>query len=211
MAEATQVREVLKLLEEIYPGAKVALHFSNPFELLVATILSARCTDVKVNQVTKALFVKYKRPEDYVRAKTATLRREIRPLGAYRRKTKLLKGCCRALVVNFSSQVPRTMDEITTLPGVARKTANIVLSNAYGVIEGIAVDTHVARLSKRLGLTKNKLPDKIEQDLMRVVPKEDWFRISYLLIDHGRRICTARRPLCGTCALQGICPSAFKF
>jgi endonuclease-3 len=211
MGEATQVREVLKLLGRIYPGAKVALNFTNPFELLVATILSAQCTDVRVNQVTKVLFAKYKKPEDYVRAKTATLRREIRPLGAYRRKTRLLKGCCRTLVESFHSQVPRTMDELVTLPGVARKTANIVLSNAYGVVEGIAVDTHVARLSRRLGLTKNKIPDKIEQDLMRIVPKEDWFRISYLLIEHGRRICMARKPLCGACVLKEICPSAFKF
>lgn len=211
MNEAIQVREVQKLLGKLYPDAKVALNFSNPFELLVATILSARCTDVKVNEVTKALFEKYKKPEDYVRAKTATLRREIRPLGTYRRKVALLKGCCRILVESFNSQVPRTMDEIITLPGVARKTANIVLSNAYGVVEGIAVDTHVARLSKRLGLTKNKIPDKIERDLMRFVPKEDWFRISYLLIDHGRRICMARKPLCGACVLKEICPSAFKF
>jgi len=211
MNEATRVRDVIKLLSKIYPDPKVALNFTNPFELLVATILSARCTDAKVNQVTAMLFEKYKKPEDYVKAKTAVLRREIRPLGTYRRKTALIKGCCKILVEKFNSQVPKTMDEILTLPGVARKTANIVLSNAYGVVEGIAVDTHVASLSRRLGLTENKMPDKIEQDLMRIVPRGEWFRISYLLIDHGRRICMARKPLCGECVLNKICPSAFMF
>jgi len=210
MDEATRAREVIRLLSRSYPDAKVALNYGNPFELLVATILSARCTDSKVNQVTRRLFEKYKTPEDYVKVKTSTLRAEIRSLGTFRRKAALIKGCSKALVERFNSTVPRTMAEIVTLPGVARKTANVVLSNAYGVVEGIAVDTHVMRLSRRLGLTKNKLPDKIERDLMGMVPKGDWFRISYLLIDHGRKVCTARRPTCDECVLNGICPSAFK-
>ena len=210
MDEAARAKEVVKLLGKLYPDAKVALNYRNPLELLVATILSARCTDAKVNQVTRKLFEEYRTPEDYVNAKTSVLRREIRSLGTFRRKTALIKGCCKALVERFDSSVPKSMAEIVTLPGVARKTANVVLSNAYGVVEGIAVDTHVARLSKRLGLTKNKLPDKIEKDLMRMVPSGDWFRISYLLIDHGRKICTARKPLCGECVLNRTCPSAFK-
>jgi len=210
MDEATRAREAIRLLSRSYPDAKVALNYGNPFELLVATILSARCTDSKVNQVTRKLFEKYKTPEDYVKVKTSTLRVEIRSLGTFRRKAALIKGCSKALVERFNSTVPRTMAEIVTLPGVARKTANVVLSNAYGVVEGIAVDTHVMRLSRRLGLTKNKLPDKIERDLMGMVPKGDWFRISYLLIDHGRKVCTARRPTCDECVLNGICPSAFK-
>jgi len=210
MDEATRAKEAIKLLSKLYPDAKVALNYSNPLELLVATILSARCTDVKVNQVTRKLFAKYKTPEDYVGVRTSALRGEIRSLGTFRRKAALIKGCCKALVERFDSTVPRTMAEIVTLPGVARKTANVVLSNAYGVVEGIAVDTHVARLSRRLGLTVNKLPDKIERDLMAIVPRRDWFSISYLLIDHGRKVCTARKPLCGECALNGICPSAFR-
>jgi len=210
MDEATRAKEVIKLLSKSYPDAKVSLNYGNPLELLVATILSARCTDAKVNQVTRRLFAKYKTPEDYVKARTSVLRSEIRSLGTFRRKAALIKGCCKALVERFDSSVPRTMAEIVTLPGVARKTANVVLSNAYGVVEGVAVDTHVARLSRRLGLTVNKLPEKIEKDLMGIVPRRDWFMISYLLIDHGRRVCMARKPLCGECVLNGICPSAFK-
>jgi len=210
MDEATRAKEVIKFLSKLYPDARVALNYTNPLELLVATILSARCTDVKVNQVTRKLFAKYRTPEDYVEAKTSVLRGEIRSLGTFRRKAALIKGCCKALVERFDSTVPRTMAEIVTLPGVARKTANVVLSNAYGVVEGIAVDTHVARLSRRFGLTVNKLPDKIERDLMEMVPRRDWFRISYLLIDHGRKVCAARKPLCGECVLNGICPSAFR-
>lgn len=211
MDEASRAKEVIKLLSKLYPDAKVALNYENPLELLVATILSARCTDAKVNQVARKLFEKYRTPEDYMNAKTSVLRREIRSLGTFRRKAALIKGCCKALVEEFNSSVPRSMAEIVTLPGVARKTANVVLANAYGVVEGIAVDTHVTRLSRRLGLTKNKLPDKIEKDLMGIVPRGDWFRISYLLIDHGRKICTARKPLCSECVINGICPSAFKF
>ncbi|MEM2961346.1 MAG: endonuclease III, partial [Candidatus Bathyarchaeia archaeon] len=190
------------------PDSKVALNFSNPLELLIATILSARCTDAKVNQVTAELFRKYRTPEQYAKADTKELMRLIRPLGAYRRKAKFIKECCKVLVKKFNSRVPNTMEDLLSLPGVARKTANIVLSNAYGIIEGIAVDTHVARLSRRLGLTSNKTPMKIEQDLMKVIPKEDWFKINYLLIDHGRRICKAIKPLCPQCVLKNVCPSA---
>jgi endonuclease-3 len=211
MGESARVIEVVRQLARQYPNAKVALDYGNPLELLIATILSAQCTDAKVNEVTKELFKKYLKPEDYAKANTATLRKEIRSLGTYRRKASFIKACCKALVDEFGSSIPRTMDELLTLPGVARKTANIVLSNAFGVIEGIAVDTHVARLSRRLGLTQNKLPEKIEQDLMGVTPRGEWFRMSYLLIDHGRKVCRSRKPLCAECVLNNICPSAFKF
>ncbi|MBO3803728.1 MAG: endonuclease III [Candidatus Brockarchaeota archaeon] len=210
MSEKRRAKEILELLSREYPGSKVALNFTNPLELLIATILSARCTDAKVNQVTAELFKKYKTPEQYAKADLGELRRLVRPLGSYRRKAKFVKECCKALVKEFNSRVPDTMEGLLSLPGVARKTANIVLSNAYGIVEGIAVDTHVARLSRRLGLTESRTPDKIEQDLMKVVPKEDWFKINYLLIDHGRKTCKALKPLCTRCVLKEVCPSAFK-
>ncbi|MGQ9515069.1 MAG: endonuclease III [Thermoproteota archaeon] len=208
MSDQRKAKEIVNLLSKEYPDAKVALNFSNPLELLIATILSARCTDAKVNEVTRELFKKYRTPEQYAKADIKELRRLIRPLGAYGRKAKFIKECCKIIVKRFNSKVPSTMEELLSLPGVARKTANIVLSNAYGIVEGIAVDTHVAKLSRRLGLTSNKTPVKIEQDLMRIIPKEDWFKINYLLIDHGRKICKALKPLCPQCVLKGICPSA---
>jgi endonuclease-3 len=205
-----RVLEIIELLEKQYPKAKTALHYSSPLEILVATILSAQCTDKRVNIVTKSLFKKYKTAEDYSNADLKELEQEIRSTGFYRNKAKNIKNAGRMLVEKFDSQVPNTMEEILELPGVARKTANIVLSNAYGVIVGIAVDTHVRRLSMRLGLTENKNPNKIEKDLMQIVPKSHWKRISNLLIFHGRNVCKARKPKCESCVLNKLCPSAFK-
>jgi endonuclease-3 len=206
----TRVLNIIGLLENQYPRAKTALHYSSPMEILIATILSAQCTDKRVNIVTKSLFKKYRTAEDYANADIAELEQDIRSTGFYRNKAKNIKNAGRMMVEKFDSQVPNTMKEILELPGVARKTANIVLSNAYGVIEGIAVDTHVRRLSKRLGLTENKNPNKIEEDLMQIVPKSHWKRITNLLISHGRKICKARKPKCDSCILNKICPSAFK-
>lgn len=203
--------EIIELLEKVYPDAKTALNYSNPLELLVATILSAQCTDKRVNAVTKSLFKKYKTAEDYANANLGDLEEDVRPTGFYRNKARNIKKSGQILVEKFNSQVPETMDEMIELPGVARKTANIVLSNAYGVVEGIAVDTHVRRLSQRLGLTENKNTDKIERDLMDIVPKAQWEKITDLLIFHGRNVCMARKPKCGLCVLNKICPSAFTF
>jgi endonuclease-3 len=205
------VLKVIKLLEKEHPDAKIALHYTNPLELLVATILSAQCTDERVNIVTKTLFKKYRTAEDYANANAKELEEDIRSTGFYRNKARNIKKCCQMLVERFDSQVPRTMEEMLELAGVARKTANIVLSNAFGVIEGIAVDTHVRRLAKRLGLTEKEDPNKIEKDLMEIVPKDYWMKITDLLIFHGRRICTAKKPKCAVCVLNKICPSAFKF
>jgi endonuclease-3 len=205
-----KVLKIIELLEKEYPRAKTALHYTSPLEILIATILSAQCTDKRVNIVTKSLFKKYRTAEDYADADLAELEQDIKSTGFYRNKAKNIKNAGRMLVEKFDSQVPNTMEEILELPGVARKTANIVLSNAYGVIEGIAVDTHVRRLSKRLGLTENTNPDKIERDLMQNVPKSQWKRITDLLIFHGRNVCMARKPKCDSCVLNKLCPSAFK-
>ena len=207
----TRILKIIELLETEYPDAKIALNYTNPLELLVATILSAQCTDRRVNIVTKTLFKKYRKAEDYANANLEELEEDIRPTGFYRNKAKNIKKCCQILVEKFNSQVPKTMEEMLELPGVARKTANIVLSNAYGVIEGIAVDTHVRRLAKRLGLSEHEDPNRIEGDLMKIVPKTRWKRITDLLIFHGRRICVARKPKCGICVLNKLCPSAFTF
>jgi endonuclease-3 len=203
--------KVIALLEKEHADAEIALHYATPVELLVATILSAQCTDERVNKVTKTLFKKYMKAEDYARADLKELEQDIKSTGFYRNKAKNLKKCCQLLVEKHNSQVPRTMEELLELPGVARKTANIVLTNAYGVIAGVAVDTHVRRLSQRLRLTENSDQDKIEKDLMNIVPKEQWARITDLLIFHGRRVCDARKPKCYVCVLNKICPSAFTF
>lgn len=203
--------KIIELLEKEHADAKIALHYDNPLELLVATILSAQCTDERVNMVTKTLFKKYTKAEDYAKADLNELEQDIKPTGFYRNKAKNLKKCCQLLVEKYNSQVPRTMKELLELPGVARKTANIVLSNAYGVIAGVAVDTHVRRLAQRLGLTENSDQDKIEKDLMDIVPKDNWMRITDLLIFHGRRVCMAKKPNCAGCVLNKICPSAFTF
>ncbi len=206
-----RVITVIDLLEEEFSGAKIVLNYSNPLELLVATILSAQCTDERVNIVTKSLFKKYRKAEDYANSDLAELEREIRSTGFFRNKAKNIKNAGEMLVERFNSKVPSAMQEILELPGVARKTANIVLQNAYGVVEGIAVDTHVRRVSARLGLTANKDPGKIEEDLMRIVPRDKWMRITDLLIFLGRKVCTARKPKCEICVLNKICPSAFTF
>ena len=206
-----RVLKILDLLEKEHPDARIALKFSNPLELLVATILAAQCTDERVNQVTRSLFKKYRSAEDYARADLATLEHDIKPTGFYRKKAQRLKEVCQILVEKFNSEVPRTMEELLSLPGVARKTANIVLSNAYGVNEGIIVDTHVLRLAKRLGLTQSKTREKIERDLMEIVPREKWGRFADLLIFHGRRVCNARKPKCEICVLKDLCPSRATF
>jgi endonuclease-3 len=203
--------KTIELLEKQYPDAKTALNWTNPLELLVATMLSAQTTDVRVNIVTQKLFKKYLTPEDYANADIKELETDIHSTGFYHNKAKNLQACCRLLVEKFGSQVPRTMDEMLELPGVARKTANIVLYNAYGLTSGIAVDTHVMRLSQRLGLTQQKDQNKIEQDLMAITPKEKWMPLTDLLIFHGRQVCIAKKPKCDICGLNRICPSAFTF
>ncbi len=209
-ARRERARQLISILEREYPNARIALNYSNPLELLVATMLSAQCTDERVNRVTKELFKKYRTAEDYANADLTELEAMIRPTGFYRAKARNLKEAARILVERFGSEVPKGMDELLELPGVARKTANIVLANAYGIVEGIAVDTHVRRLSRRLGLTKEEDQGAIERDLMGIVPKEHWNKITYLLMEHGRRVCKARKPACDACAVSKLCPSAFK-
>jgi endonuclease-3 len=203
--------KIIELLEKEHPDAKVALHYSNPLELLVATILSAQSTDETINKVTKTLFKKYTKSEDYANADLKELEQDIRSTGFYHNKAKNLQNSAKMLVEKYNSQVPKTMEELVKLPGVARKTANIVLTNAYGVVAGVAVDTHVRRLAQRIGLSENNDPNKIERDLMNIVPKDKWMRITDLLIFHGRRVCTAKKPNCAGCVLNKICPSAFTF
>jgi endonuclease-3 len=200
--------EIIRILSETYPDAKVALHFSTPLEMLVATILSAQCTDERVNLVTASLFKKYRTCEDYLRVPEAELAADIKPTGFFNQKTRAIRGACQRMVEDHGGQVPDTMDNLLTLPGVARKTANIVLGNAFGKFEGIAVDTHVRRLAQRLGFSTEKDPDKIERDLMRLVPRDTWFPFTYVLIDHGRRICVARNPKCEVCPVNYLCPSS---
>ena len=200
--------KIIKLLKRSHPDARCALNHSNAFELLVATILSAQCTDERVNIVTADLFRKYRKPEDYLKVPATELQQDIRTTGFFRNKTKSIQGASKMLVEEFHGEVPRTMEELLKLPGVARKTANVVLGVAYGIAEGIVVDTHVNRLSHRLGLTKQNDAGKIEKDLMDLVPRQDWIIFAHLLIFHGRRICKARRPLCEECAVEKLCPSS---
>ena len=195
-------------LKAEYPDARTELDWKSPLELLVATVLSAQTTDVQVNRVTQGLFAKYRTAEDYANADPSELEEDIRPTGFYRNKARSLRNMAGALVEEHGGEVPNTMQELVALPGVGRKTANVVLGNAFGVDEGIVVDTHVRRVSGRLGLTENTDPVKIEQDLMQVIPKEDWTVFSHLLILHGRRTCKARKPDCPNCTLNDICPSA---
>jgi endonuclease-3 len=198
-------------LKAEYPDARTELDWSNPLELLVATILSAQTTDVQVNRVTESLFSKYRTAEDYADSTPDELEEDIRPTGFYRNKARSLRGMASALVEEHGGEVPRTMSELVALPGVGRKTANVVLGNAFGTNEGIVVDTHVRRVSGRLGLTEGSDPVKIEQELMRLVPEEDWTIFSHLLILHGRRTCKARKPDCPNCVLNDICPSARNY
>ena len=205
-----RVAAILAKLDEAYPNATCELKHENPFQLLISTILSAQCTDVRVNEVTETLYKKYPSPEAFAYAQPAELQQEIRPTGFFRNKTKSIMGASKAIVEKFGGQVPRTMEEILTLPGVARKTGNVVLGTAYGIASGVVVDTHVMRLSRRLDLTKNDEPKKIEQDLMQVIPKEKWIQFSHQLIWHGRRVCVARKPKCFECNMESICYSKDK-
>ena len=204
----TRTEEIIKLLKRAHPDAHCALNHANAFELLIATILSAQCTDERVNIVTADLFRKYRKPEDYLKVRDTELQQDIKTTGFFRNKTKSIQGACRMLVEDFHGEVPKTMEELLKLPGVACKTANVVLGVAYGIAAGIVVDTHVSRLSERLRLTKQKDAVKIEQDLIELVPKKDWIIFSHLLIFHGRRVCKARRPLCEECVVEKLCPSS---
>jgi endonuclease III len=205
---------IIRRLKKAYPDAKVALNFSTPLEVLVATILSAQTTDEGVNKVTSKLFKKYRNAADYLEAPEEELAAELRPTGYFNQKTKSVRGAASKIVEDFGGEVPRTMAELVTLPGVARKTANIVQGNAYPERHakdpdaGIAVDTHVRRVSQRLGFTENTDPDKIEQDLMRLIPRKDWFSFTYVLIDHGRQVCKAPIPRCEVCPVNQLCPSS---
>jgi endonuclease-3 len=199
--------EIIRRLKKAYPGAHCALNHSNAFELLIATILSAQCTDQRVNIVTADLFRKYRGPEDYLKVSQFELEKDIHSTGFFRNKAKNIQATCRKIIDDFGGEVPQTMDELLTLPGVARKTANVVLGNAFGVASGVVVDTHVARLSQRLGLTKNENAEKIEKDLIELVPKKHWIMFSHWLIFHGRQICQARKPRCRECVLAEVCPS----
>lgn len=201
-----RVRTLIKRLRKAYPDAKCALIHSNPFELLLATILSAQCTDEKVNQVTKELFRQYKTPDDFARAELPTLESLIRPTGFYKNKAKSLQGASRAILEKHAGRVPESMEALVELPGVGRKTANVVLGVAFNISAGIVVDTHVARLSYRLGLTRSTNPIEIERDLQALVPKDEWIHIAHLLIFHGRRVCKAARPNCDACPLLALCP-----
>jgi endonuclease-3 len=200
--------EIVRILSETYPDAKVALTFSNALEMLVATILSAQCTDEKVNEVTASLFRKYRTAEDYLRVPEDELKADIKPTGFFNQKAISIREACRRIVEAYGGEVPNTMEDLITLRGVARKTANIVLGNSFGIVEGVAVDTHVKRLANRLGFSEQADPDKIEQDLMRLIPRERWFDFTYVLIDHGRAICIARKPKCGECPVNHLCPSS---
>lgn len=203
-----RIGEILKRLKKSYPDAKCSLHYSNAFELLIATILSAQCTDERVNFVTKTLFKKYTRPEDYLKVPEEELQNDVRTTGFFRNKTKSIRGASKKIGEDFGGNVPSTMEELLTLPGVARKTANVVLGNVFHIADGIVVDTHVRRVSQRLGLTKQTIPEKIEQDLMKLVPKKDWIQFSHWIILHGRHVCKAQKPDCYNCILNDLCPSS---
>jgi endonuclease-3 len=205
-----RVLAILAGLDAAYPEATCELTHQNAFQLLISTILSAQCTDVRVNQVTQELYKKYKIPEDFAHATPSELEQVIRPTGFFRNKTKSIMGASKVLLEKFNGQVPRTMDEILTIPGVARKTGNVVLGTAYGIASGVVVDTHVMRLSQRLDLTRNEDPKKIEQDLVAILPRDKWIQFSHQLIWHGRRVCAARKPKCEICNLEKLCYSKDK-
>lgn len=203
-ARKQRAKEVIEELSVLFPDPKIALRYSNNWELLVAVILSAQCTDKKVNEVTDTLFEKYRTLNDYVRATQSEFEKDIRPTGFYRNKAKNILAAAKMINKDFGGTIPKTMAEMLLIPGVARKTANVVLGNAYGVVEGIAVDTHVKRLARRMGLTDEETPEKIERDLMDIIPKEDWFRITYLLIEYGRAYCTAKPHNHAKCPLRRL-------
>jgi endonuclease-3 len=200
--------EILRRLTDAYPDATVALRASSPLEMLVATILSAQCTDERVNAVTETLFVKYRTPQDYLDVPEEQLAADIKPTGFFNQKTRSIRGAAQRIVDEYGGRVPDTMEELVTLPGVARKTANIVLGNSFGTVVGIAVDTHVRRVSQRLGFTTQEDPGKIERDLMALLPTDQWFPFTYRLIDHGRAVCVARTPKCEICPVNDLCPSS---
>lgn len=204
-----RTHRIIQLLKRAYPDAKCSLNHSNAFELLIATILSAQCTDERVNIVTADLFRKYRKPEDYLNVPASELQSDIRTTGFFRNKTKSIQGTAKMLTEQYGGRVPETIEELLELPGVARKTANVVLGNAFGVTSGIVVDTHVTRLSRRLALTQQKHAEKIENDLVAIVPRKDWVIFSHLLIAHGRKICKARNPLCAECVVEKLCPSSY--
>ena len=206
-----RTRQIIKRLKKAYPDAHCALHYGNAFELLVATILSAQCTDERVNLVTANLFRKYRAPQDYLNVPSEELETDIRSTGFFRNKARSIQGACRLIIEKFNGEIPATMEALMELPGVARKTANVVTGNAFGKAYGITVDTHVSRLSQRLGLTFADQPEKIEQDLIPLVPRKDWVMFSHWLIWHGRAVCQARKPKCGECVLLDLCPSAQTF
>jgi endonuclease-3 len=208
---------IIRRLKKAYPDARVALKFSNPLECLVATILSAQCTDERVNQVTQGpsgLFAKYRTPQDYLAVPEEELAADIKPTGFFNNKARAIRGACRVIVEEFGGEVPKTMAELIRLPGVARKTANIVQGNCFPEVHrkdpeaGMAVDTHVRRVSQRLGFTEQSDPDKVERDLMRIVPRKGWFGFTYVLIDHGRAVCKAPTPRCEVCPVNDLCPSS---
>ena len=205
------IRAIVTRLEREYPNSRIALAFESPLELLIATILAAQCTDERVNQVTRILSSKDKKPADYARASLNDLMEIVRPTGFFRNKSKSIQAACRRIVAEHGGEVPRTMEDLIKLPGVARKTANIVLGDAFGVSEGIAVDTHMLRLSGRLGLTGEKDPVKVEKDLCGLLPGTKWLHFPHLIADHGRAVCKARTPLCGACVLADLCPSRTLF
>ena len=204
-----RVRKVISSLKRAYPDAKCSLNHSNAFELLIATILSAQCTDARVNIVTQDLFRKYRKPEDYLNVSPKELQQDIRTTGFFRNKTTSIQGASKMLSEQYGGEVPHTMDELLELPGVARKTANVVLGNAFGISAGVVVDTHVTRLSYRLAFSEQKTAEKIEQDLIAIVPKKDWVIFPHLMIAHGRAICKARNPLCAECKIEKYCPSSY--
>lgn len=201
--------EIIRRLKKEYPDAYCALNFSNPFELLVATILSAQCTDERVNLVTSVLFRKYRTAQDYLNVETAELADDLKSITFFNNKTKSIRGAAQKIIDDFGGEIPKTMDELLTLNGVARKTANVVLGNAFGIASGVVVDTHVSRVSQRLALTENTAPEKIEKDLNALVPQKDWVMFPHWLIAHGRKICQARKPKCAECVLENLCPSSY--
>ena len=204
-----RTREIIRKLKRAYPDAKCSLNHTSPFELLVATILSAQCTDERVNIVTADLFRKYREPKDYLNVSPRELEKDIQSTGFFRNKTKSIQGTSKMLLDEYGGRVPHTMDELLELPGVARKTANVVLGNAFDIKSGVVVDTHVTRLSHRLDLSREKDPTKIERDLVELVSKKDWVIFPHLLIAHGRKICRSRNPLCDQCPVEKLCPSSF--
>jgi len=203
--------EVIKRLKKAYPDAHCALNYARPFELLIANILSAQCTDERVNIVTATLFRKYRGPQDFVDVSQAELEKDVHSTGFFRNKAKNIKAASKRLIEVYGGEIPRTMEEILTLGGVARKTGNVVLGNAFGIASGVVVDTHVGRLSQRLGLTENESAEKIEKDLIELVPKKQWVMFPHWMISHGRQVCNARKPKCGICVLADICPSRQMF